>query len=168
MEKKQVIKSDPGDYVDVHQMLRSYFQYWYLFLIALILCLGLAFVYLYQATPMYRITSAILLKNEESQSNLRNSEPGELNLFSTKQSIDNELEVLNSKSLMHRVFEELSLNVTYHVEEKFKTKEIYGIELPIRLSITKLHPTAYGHQITVKRRTSTMYSITEEDGKSTN
>ena len=69
---------------------------------------------------------------------------------------------------MHRVFSELSLNVTYHVEEKFKTKEIYGIELPIRLSITKLHPTAYGHQITIKRRTSTMYSITEEGGKSTN
>ena len=53
---------------------------------------------------------------------------------------------------MHRVFSELSLNVTYHVEEKFKTKEIYGAELPIRLSITKLHPTAYGHQITIKRR----------------
>ena len=26
MEKKQVIKADPGDYVDVHQLLRSYFQ----------------------------------------------------------------------------------------------------------------------------------------------
>jgi tyrosine-protein kinase Etk/Wzc len=169
MDKKQVINADGGEYVDVQQLLRTYFQYWYLFLIALIICLGLAFVYLYLATPQYRVTSAILLKNEEGQSNLRNNaEPGELNLFSTRSNIDNELEVLNSKSLMHRVFSELSLNITYHVEEKFKTKEIYGTELPIRLSITKLHPTAFGHQITIKRRTSTMYSITEENGKSTN
>ena len=168
MEKKPVFKDDPGDYVDVKQLLKAYFQYWYLFVLALAVSLGLAFFYLQIATPQYRIVSTILLKNEESQSSARNSEPGELNLFSTKQNIDNELEVLNSKSLMHRVFSELSLNVTYHVQEKFKLREVYGQELPIRLSITKLHPTAYGHTVTIRRKTSTMYSIEEENGKVVN
>ncbi len=168
MDKKQGIKADAGDYVDVQQLLKNYFRYWYLFLFALIVCLGLAFCYLYVAIPQYRVTSSILLKNEESQSGLRSPDPGDLNLFSTKQNIDNELEVLNSKSLMQRVFHELSLNVTYHVEEKFKTREIYEAELPIKLIVTKLHPTANGQKITIRRKTSTIYSIEEADGKSIN
>jgi capsular exopolysaccharide synthesis family protein len=168
MAKKEVF-SNPGDEnVDIKQLLASYFKYWYLFIISFIICIGLAFVYVYMATPQFRVTSTILLKNEESQTNSKSSELGELNLFSTKQSIDNELEVLSSKSLMQRVFQELSLAVTYHVEEKFKTKEIYGKELPIRLSVTKLHPTAYGHKITIRRKTSTGFSVQEENGKTSN
>ena len=54
------------------QLLRSYFQYWYLFLIAFDPVLGSCLLYLYLATPQYRITSAILLKNEESQIQFKN------------------------------------------------------------------------------------------------
>lgn len=170
MDKKEVFKGEPGDDIDAIQLVRSYLKYWYLFVISVIICGAAAFAYLYLATPKYRVTSTILLKNEETQNGggVRNSDIGDLNLFSTKQNIDNELEVLNSKSLMHRVFTELSLNVTYHVEEKFKTREIYGSELPIKLSVTKLHPSADGQEIVIRRRTSTMYSITEKDGKVTN
>lgn len=169
MDKKEVFKEEPGDEVDAIQLIKGYLKYWYLFFISVIICGALAFAYLYTATPKYRVSSTILLKNEESQNaGPRNADISDLNLFSTKQNIDNELEVLNSKSLMQRVFKELSLYVTYHVEEKFKTREIYGAELPIKLSITKLHPTADGQEITIRRRTSTMYSITEKDGKVTN
>ncbi len=168
MAKKEDFRGDPSDDVDVKQLLRNYFRYWYLFVLCLVLSLAAAYCHLYLATPQYRVVSTILLKNEENQNNSRNSEVGELNIFSTKQSIDNELEVLNSKSLMQRVFSELSLFVTYHVEEKFKTREIYGKELPIRLSITKLHPTAYGRKITIRRKTSTVFGIEEDGGKVSN
>jgi capsular exopolysaccharide synthesis family protein len=168
MENTSVSKSEIGDYVDVKQLLLTYFRYWYLFLIGLLICGGFAYFYLLTAAPQFRVTSAILLKNEESQTSARGSEPGELNLFSTKQNIDNELEVLNSKSLMQRVFSELSLYVTYHVKEEFREREIYGAELPFKLSITKLHPTANGRAITIRRRTSSTFTIQEEEGKASN
>jgi capsular exopolysaccharide synthesis family protein len=170
MAKKEVFNNESidADDVDVKQLLSKYFRYWYLFVLSLILCMAGAVAYLYLATPQYRVISSILLKNEENQTNSRGSEMGEINLFSTKQSIDNELEVLSSKSLMQRVFSELSLYVTYHVKEKFKDKEIYGKELPIKLAITKLHPTAYGHSITIQRKTSTLFTIKEEGGKVSN
>ena len=82
----------------------------------------------------------------------------------TKQKIDNEIEVLKSNSLMQRVFSELSLNPTYHVKGQFKTKEIYGPEVPIRLSITKLHPTAYSKQLIIRRKTSTSFELKEDNG----
>ncbi|WP_276373438.1 polysaccharide biosynthesis tyrosine autokinase [Chryseolinea sp. H1M3-3] len=162
MDKRE---KDSAEYVDAIQVVKNYSRRWYLFLLGLILSLGLAFVYLYFAPPKYRVSSSILLKNEENQNTLRNSDPTDVTLFNTKQNIDNELEVLNAKSLLHRVFSELSLSVTYHIEEGFKTKEIYGAELPLKLSITKLHPTAYGRSITITRKTSTMFTIQEEGQK---
>jgi capsular exopolysaccharide synthesis family protein len=168
MEKKDALTGEAGDYVDVKQLLLTYLRYWYLFVIGLAICIGLAYFYLMTTTPQYRVSSTILLKNEENQTGLRTQEPGELNLFSTKQNIDNELEVLNSKSLMHRVFSELSLNVTYHVKEEFRTREIYGKELPFRLAITKLHNTADGRSVIIRRRTSSTFTIQEEEGKPTN
>ena len=44
--------------------------------------------------------STLLLKNEEADANpTGESDLGEINLFSTKQKIDNEIEVLKSNSL---------------------------------------------------------------------
>ena len=127
MSKKETFQSDQADYVDVKQVVSKYIRYWYIFLISLIACLILAFLYLYWAVPQYRVMSTLLLKNEEADANpTGKSDLGEINLFSTKQKIDNEIEVLKSNSLMQRVFSELSLNPTYHVKGQFKTKEIYG------------------------------------------
>lgn len=158
---------DQADYIDVRQLLSKYLRYWYVFLIGVVVCLTLAFVYLYLATPKYKISSTMLLKNEESDLNSLggNSSPGELNLFSIKQKIDNEIVVLQSNSLMQRVFSELSLNVTYHIKGQFKTEEIYGSDVPIRLSINKLHPTSYDKTITIRRKTSTTFELKEEDGE---
>jgi len=155
------------DYVDVKEMLSKYTRYWYMFMLSIVLCAALAYAYLYLATPQYKISSSLLLKNEESDANTLsggNTALGELNLFSTKQRIDNEIEVLKANSLMQRVFQELGLNATYYLDGQFKKREIYGAELPIRLSINKLHPTAFQKWITVRRKTSTTFELTDEDG----
>lgn len=165
MTQKEI---DNHEEIDVKQLVSKYFRYWYLFLISVVVCLILAFIYLYLATPTYRIESTMLLKNEESESTSGNNTPGEINLFNTKQKIDNEIEVLKSTGLMQRVFSELSLNVTYHLKEQFKTVEIYGAAVPIRLSISKLHPTAYDKSITIHRKTSTTFELKEDDGAISN
>jgi len=166
MSQKETFQSDQSDYLDVKQLMSKYVRYWYVFLISTIGCLVLALLYLYWTTPQYKIASTLLLKNEESESNslTSNSALGEINLLSTKQKIDNEIEVLKSNSLMRRVFSELSLNPTYHIKGQFKTTEIYGADVPIRVSITKLHPTAYGKQIVLRRKTSTSFEIKEDNG----
>jgi capsular exopolysaccharide synthesis family protein len=163
MSQKDTFHPEQTDYVDVKEVLSKYAKRWYLFLLSILLCVALAFVYLYMATPQYRISSTLLLKNDDSDGNsLSTAAPGELNLFSTKNKIDDEIEVLRANSLMQRVFREMSLNATFYVEGQFKMKEIYGSEVPIRLSITKLHPTAYDKTVTITRKTSTTYELLEE------
>lgn len=168
MSNKEGFNNEQNDYVDVRQLVSSYTKYWYLFFLSLIVCVGLAYVYLYLATPAYRISSTLLLKNDDSEGNTfsNNNAPGEINIFNTKQKIDNEIEVLRSKSLMQRVFMELGLHASYFREGQFSLEEIYGADVPLRLSITKLHPLGFDKKITVTRKTSTTYELLEEDGES--
>lgn len=165
MAEKGVI-SNQADYIDVKQLLSKYFRYWYLFLISLILFLGGAFCYIYVATPQYQVSSTLLLKNEENLTNSLNRNPalGEINLLSGKQNIDNEIEVFKSNSLMQRVFSELSLTASYFVEGKFRKEEIYGKEVPIRLSISLIKPAAFENPITIRKKTSTYYELIESNG----
>lgn len=154
------------DYVDLRQVVSKYTRHWYVFVLSLVVCIALAAAYLYLATPKYKISSSILLKNEEADGNgLSDAQAfGELDFFANKQRIDNEIEVLRSVSLMQRVFQELGLNATYYVDGKFRSREIYGADLPIRLSIVRLHPSAYDKMITIKRKTSTTFEISDDDG----
>lgn len=163
METTHIASSNQAD---LKEAITKYARNWYVFLISLCLCLGLAYVYILLAIPEYKVTSTILLKNEDSdgaQGAMNN--PGEINLFSVRQRIDNEIEVLRANSLMQRVFAELGLNASYYREGRFKKIEIYGTELPIRLSITKLHPTAYEKEIVVRRKTTQTFDLTDESGE---
>lgn len=156
-----------ADSIDVRQLLLKYLRYWYLFLISLLLCIGAAFCYIYVATPQYRISSTMLLKNEENLSTSLNRNPGlgEINLLTGKQNIDNEIEVFQSKSLMNRVFSELSLFVTFYVEGKFRKIEIYGKEVPIRISVSLIKPYAFETPFTIRKKTSTHYELIEKSGR---
>lgn len=167
MSLKEKLVTERQDYVDLRQAVSRYTKHWYVFVLSLVVCLLLAYSYLFLATPEYKISSSILLKNEQADDNSfgSNQSLGELNFFSTKQRIDNEIEVLRANSLMQRVFQDLGLNATYYVNGPFKKKEIYGSALPIRVSITKLHPTAYDRMITVTRKTSTTFELRDDDGE---
>lgn len=166
MSLREKLGTEREDYVDLRQVVSKYTKYWYVFVLSLIICGALAYAYLYLATPQYKISSSILLKNEEADNNTlgNNQAMGEINFFTTKQRIDNEIEVLRANSLMQRVFQDLGLNATYYVDGQFKKREIYGAQLPIRLSITKLHPTAFDKMITITRKTSTTFELRDDEG----
>ena len=109
MSLREKLGTEREDYIDLRQVVSKYTKYWYVFVLSLVVCIGLAYGYLYLATPLYKISSSILLKNEEADNNTfsNNQAIGELNFLTTKQRIDNEIEVLRANSLMLRVFQEL-------------------------------------------------------------
>ena len=168
MSEKELFHAQT-DYIDVKQLVSKYFRYWYYFVASIVACVLLAVLYLYWATPRYEVTSTLLLKNAELESNSLSSTSalGEIDLFDTKQVIDNEIEVLKSKSLMRRVFSELSLYETFYERQGLKTVEIYGQKVPFRISINKLHSSAYKNPITIVRKTSATFEIIEDDGEVT-
>ena len=101
---------------------------WKWFLLSLIICLGAALIYLRYATPVYQAHAKMLIKDEE-QKNYRSSRAmiSATNLAEMTNSagIDNEMEILKSRSLAEATVRDLKLYVNYRTKGKVKEVPIY-------------------------------------------
>ena len=102
-------------------------------------CLIAAYVYLYVATPVYNISATVLIKDDKKGGASNNvgglDELGLSGLITSSQSIDNEIEVLRSKTLVKEVVNYLNLYVTYKDEDLIPSKELYKTS-PVQVNMT--------------------------------
>ena len=123
--------------------LSKYLRFWYLFMFGAVLCLGIAYVHLRYAIPQYYISSKLLIKDGTTESGVSGSKVfSDIEAFNSIKNIDNEIEILKSKSLMQRVLSELSLNISYYVKGNLNDVEIYGADVPVKIVVTKLDSVA--------------------------
>ena len=125
--------------IDIRELIFKYIIHWHWFVGALIVCLLGAWAYLRVATPIYNISATVLIKDDKKGggagqiAGLENL--GLDGLISSSQNIDNEMEVLRSKTIAKEVVELLSLYVTYTDEDEFPAKGLYK-QSPIQVSLT--------------------------------
>lgn len=101
--------------IDIQELLFKYLIHWPWFVGAVIVCLISAYIYLYVATPVYNISATVLIKDDKKGGSSNNvaglDELGLSGLITSSQSIDNEIEVLRSKTLVKEVVNYLNLPV---------------------------------------------------------
>ncbi len=118
--------------IDWKALLFKCFLHWPWFLGSIAICIICAWMYLHFATPIYKTTASVLIK-EEDKKNSKNmnglSDLTQLGIFSSTQNFDNEIEVLRSKTLIKNVIEELNLNTNYYQKKGIKTIELYNDSL---------------------------------------
>ena len=100
---------------------------WKWFVLSLIICLGAAHIYLRYATPIYQAAAKLLIK-EEQNGRRGNSIQSSANLgiISNSNGIDNEMEILKSRTLAQQAVYDLKLYTTYRHEGSIKDHLIYG------------------------------------------
>ena len=93
----------------------------------MIICLGAAHIYLRYATPIYQAAAKLLIK-EEQNGRRGNSIQSSANLgiISNSNGIDNEMEILKSRTLAQQAVYDLKLYTTYRHEGRIKDHLIYG------------------------------------------
>jgi capsular exopolysaccharide synthesis family protein len=92
----------------LQQLVFRYLPYWPVFVLLLICSAGTAFLYLKYKAPLYEITATILVKDEKR--GLDDSKVLDaLNLFGAKKIVENEIEVLHSRSIISQVATDLQL-----------------------------------------------------------
>lgn len=125
--------------IDIQEILFRYIIHWPWFVGAVIFCLVGAWIYLRMTTPVYNISATVLIKDDKKGGNTGNmaglEELGLSGLINPSQNIDNEIEVLRSKTLAKEVVNQLNLYVTYRDEDEFPSKELYKTS-PIIVSLT--------------------------------
>src|SRR5690606_27310177 len=130
--------------INLREEFEKYIRYWPWFVLSVLLCVVIAFLYLRYTTPVYQTTASIIVKDEKNggaMSELAAFEGmGIFNGMGTN-SLENELGILRSKRLMTDVVKNLQLNVQYFIEGNVMTSEVYA-EKPIDVQILQLEETA--------------------------
>ena len=113
--------------------------HWPWFVGAVVACLIAAWVYLYVSTPVYNISATVLIKDDKkggSAGMLSGLESLGLDgMVSSSQNIDNEIEVLRSKTIAKEVVEDLGLYISYTDEDEFPSRNMYKTS-PVQVSLT--------------------------------
>ena len=122
---------------------------WKWFVLSLIICLGLASIYLRYTTPIYQAYAKLLIK-EENNTRGRNSLQYATNLgmVSNSTGIDNEMEILKSSSIAIQAVKDLKLYTTYMSSGKVTNRLIYKNQ-PITVDIDPMHLDMLNYPITL-------------------
>lgn len=95
-----------------------------------------AFFYLKTQTPLYTVSSSVLIKNESSKSGNSGASLADLGFVtSSTQNFDNELEILRSRTLLKKVVTSLDLYIDYTLPGSFRPTELYK-QSPVKVWIT--------------------------------
>ena len=125
--------------IDVKELLFKYLIHWPWFVGAVVACLIAAWAYLYTSTPVYNISATVLIKDDKkggSAGMLSGLESLGLDgMISSSQNIDNEIEVLRSKTIVKEVVEDLGLYISYADKDEFPSKNLYKTS-PVQVSLT--------------------------------
>lgn len=117
----------------ISQLWSRYFPYWPIFLLLMAICGAGAWFYLRKTAPIYEATAKLLIKDEK-KGNEDSRMIESLNLISTKKIVENEIEVLSSRSLMDEVVNNLKLYAPVSQKNKWRSISAYS-ETPVRIEV---------------------------------
>lgn len=119
---------------DYSALLFPYLIRWPWIVASVVVCLALAAVYLHFATPVYNISATVLIKDDKKGGNVSSDLAlfQDMGMFNSSASVDNEIEILRSKSLARKVVADLGLYIGYSRRDGFRHTDLYG-QSPFRI-----------------------------------
>jgi len=123
--------------VDYKELIFQYIIHWPWFVASVLVCLIGSWAYLHFQTPVYQVSASIMIKDDKkSGGNSADLESlGLGGMITSTQSIDNEIEVLRSKTILKEVVNNLELYIQYYDEDEFPKKELYKTS-PVIVNLT--------------------------------
>lgn len=127
--------------INIQGMIEPFLRKWQWFVLSVVMVLFLTFIFLKIKSPIYKISSTILIKEAKSsgggKDDLAMGLLGELSVFGGmgSNSVENELEILKSKKLMRGVVLKNNLQTSVYVLKSLGKKEVYKDKSPIVVRI---------------------------------
>ena len=116
---------------DLLKLLSPYLIQWKWFLLSVVLLIVVGILSIQLMTPMYRASASLMIKDRQAG---RSMMIEELDLFSTRSVVDNEIDILQSYILMERVVNDLELQITYSVKRGGHHNILYK-ESPLKVEL---------------------------------
>ncbi|MCL6275558.1 polysaccharide biosynthesis tyrosine autokinase [Muricauda sp. 2012CJ35-5] len=155
-----------GENIDLKELLLSYVKHWKWFALSMFVCLVLGYLYLRYTTPEY-IAEAKIQIEEDKDSSSGLDLFSELDVFSgAKNKVEDEIEIINSRSNLIDVVRALGLNTTITALGDIRDTEFYA-NPPINVNFiapdSTLNKADFAFYFTYNSETDFGYSEYEED-----
>lgn len=130
--KSVPVETEKDEEVDIKAIVMTYLMYWPQILICIIIAMILGWLYLARTSPTYQISASVLIKNDNDKTGGGNANNPmmqglqNLGMFSMVNNFDNEVEILNSRTLVKNVIEKLDLYVDITENQGLRTVDLYG------------------------------------------
>ena len=122
---------------DFKAILFKYAIHWPWFLACTLLCMAGAWLYLRYTPSVYNISASVIIKDNDKNSKASSGmgDLEDLGFYSSINNFDNEVEILQSRTLIKKVVEELDLYISYATKSSFHDIELYKSS-PVKVWIT--------------------------------
>ena len=132
-EEQNIPMNDEQDEltIDYRALLQKCLKHWRWFAASVLACLIIAFIYLRYTAPVYNVTAGVLIQQKNSKGSLGGLSGGALGMLSGfggisfSSSFDNELEIMQSRTLLKKVVTDLGLYIST-VQQR-----ITGYDIPL-------------------------------------
>jgi len=116
---------------------------WKWFILSILICLGIGFLYLRYATPVYNTTAKLLIKEDNSRRSGRGGlqaleSMSNLGIISNSYGVENEQEILTSTTIAEQSVRDLKLYVSYYMKGRVKKHMLYKNQ-PINVDMDYAH-----------------------------
>ena len=119
------LDSSSEETIDIKAVLKKFSGHWYYFILSIIICLFLAFLYNRYTDKIYKVSTDILIRDDNnSQLGVENIMEG-MELFSGKTNLENEEAVLKSYTLASRTIKKLDLQLSYFMHGNVQKIYLY-------------------------------------------
>lgn len=128
------------DFLRIQDLFYLCLNKWYWFVISLVITLGVAVIYLLKTPPVYTRTASLLIKEDSKGNSLGNAADmmSDFDLFQTSTNVNNEIQSLQSPSVMLNVVKRLHLDINYSTDGVFYKRTLYGQSCPYIISFNDL------------------------------
>ncbi len=133
MNKKGSASQSVDDVLSLRDILDIFIYQWKWFALSVIVCLGIAYLYLMTKPNIYQRSAVMLVKDDSGTGNTRTNRGGtdalmQLNGVMMGSSVKNEVYILQSHQLMKEVVRELKLDVNYLYRSRLQTVRLYDVK----------------------------------------
>jgi tyrosine-protein kinase Etk/Wzc len=154
--------------INYREKFEKYRYHWKWFLLAVLLALVGAYTYLQYTPNQYAVATTILIDDENTggiSSELSAFEDLGL-LGGKKKSIENEIGLLKSRSLMERVVKELGINIPYYKKGRVGEIELYKNDIPFKINFFSKDSLFYNRDtaFTIQAISSTHFTLKDIEG----
>lgn len=123
--------------ISIMEIVMRFARYWKWFVLGVGVALIIVFLYLRYTTPVYNVTSSVVLKearNQRFEPSIGGMDGLQLGGLGAVTNLENEIYILQSRSIIRNVVNRLNLHTSYIVSGRIKSTDLYK-ESPLIVSM---------------------------------